>query len=376
VIYYTVPKIKKTGFEGLGSNRMKTIFLVTLFIAVANLATAEDQDNIAAETLSLEYTNPLWDGYLADPHVLRANGVYYAYGTGKTPDGKQFPILKSKDFCTWEFVGGAIAPLKEPVLKDYWAPEVIQRGDKFYLYYAGNLKMRVAVADQPEGPFEDSGKLLFPELEFSIDGHPYHDPVSKKWYLFYAKDFFDQRPGTALAVIELADDMISTRGPDHTVIRPFSDWQIYERNRHWYDKDWPAWHTVEGAAVAYKNGKYYCFYSGGNWQTPGYGVGCGVSDSITGPYLDPWSETGASVLRSIEGKLIGPGHNSVILGPDNETFFIVYHSWNAKRTKRQMSMDPIVWTTGGPKVYQPSTGKKKMTIPLSEEAQHDYENSK
>ena len=257
-------------------------------------------------------------------------------------------------------------------MKEYWAPEVAEHNGKFYLYYAGDMKQRVAVADSPEGPFKDTGKLMFPELEFSIDGHPFKDPLSGKWYLFFAKDFFDKRPGTALAVVELADDMISTKGPVHTVIRAFSDWQIYQRNRHWYDKDWPAWHTIEGAAVVYKDGKYYCFYSGGNWQTPGYGVGCGISDTITGPYTDLWSKTKASVLSSIEDKLIGPGHNSVMLGPDKETYFIVYHSWNAQRTARQMCIDPILWTAEGPKAYKPSRGKKQVTIPLAESAKTNY----
>lgn len=319
------------------------------------------------KTVTLSYENPVWDGYLADPQVLFTNGWYYAYGTGRAQDGKQFPILRSKDFAAWEPVGGALKPLTNPALELYWAPEVAQRDGTYYLYYAGDMKMRVAVSDSPEGPFTDSGVLLFPELEFSIDGHPYKDPVSGQWYLFFARDFFDQRPGTALVVVRLNDDMISTAGLIHTVMRAFADWQIYERNRTLYNKLWPAWYTVEGPSVLYKDGRYYCFYSGGNWQTPGYGIGCAVSDTITGPYKDSWSSEAASVLSSIPGKLIGPGHNDVILGPDGQTWFIVYHSWNAERTARQMCIDPIVWTADGPKCYQASRGLKTMTIPLSED---------
>jgi arabinan endo-1,5-alpha-L-arabinosidase len=311
---------------------------------------------------ALTYKNPVWEGYLADPHVLFTQGYYYAYGTGQTEDGKQFPILKSRDFASWQFVGGAMEPLKDPALKEYWAPEVAEHNGKYYLYYAGDMKMRVAVADSPQGPFKDTGTLLFPDLAFSIDGDPFYDPVSRQWYLFFAKDFFDQRPGTALAVVHLGEDMLSTRGPTHVVLRAFSDWQIYERNRPLYEKVWPAWHTVEGPYVVYRDGRYYCFYSGGNWQTPGYGVGCGISDTVTGPYTDPWSRDSASVLSTIPDKLIGPGHNSVILGPDNETYFIVYHSWNSQRTARQMCIDPIVWTPNGPKCHQPSRGTKTVQL--------------
>ncbi|HBG28082.1 MAG TPA: glycoside hydrolase [Phycisphaerales bacterium] len=323
-------------------------------------------ENKKQQSIILKYTNPVSEHYLADPFVLYTNGCWYAYGTGQTEDGSQFPILKSSDFANWQFVGGALKPLTDPNLNLYWAPEVAHHDGKYYLYYAGDMKMRVAVSNNPEGPFEDAGVLLFPNLEFSIDGHPFLDPVSRKWYLFFARDYFDQRPGTALAVVELGKDMISTQGTVYTVMRAFADWQIYERNRNLYDRLWLAWYTVEGPFVIYKNGQYYCFYSGGNWQTKGYGVGCGISDKVTGPYKDSWSKKSASVLSTIPNKLIGPGHNSVILGPDEKTYFIVYHSWNTQQTVRQMCIDPIVWTKNGPKCYKPSRETKVINLPLAD----------
>lgn len=316
----------------------------------------------AAEPVTLSYTNPLWDGYLADPFVLKDGDAWYAIGTGDAADGRQFPILESKDFTHWKPVGGALERIDG--LDEYWAPEIAVRDGKYYLYYAGNRKMRVAVADKITGPYKDTGKLMFPELEFSIDGHPFHDPKSGDWYFYFAKDFFDERPGTALAAVKLKDDMITPEGPQHTVMRAFADWQIYERDRDLYDKRWDAWHTVEGPTVIVRDGAYQLFYSGGNWQTPGYGVGHASSENIFGPFSDKQSKTAASVIQTIPGKLIGPGHNSVVLGPDGETWFIVYHSWNPERTKRQICMDPLVWTKDGPVAWQPSRGKKEITLPL------------
>lgn len=334
---------------------MKTRILLHL-VAFAFLAPS------ARGEPTLEYTNPLWDGYLADPYAFRVGDTYYAVGTGEAPDGRQFPILKSENLTDWEFVAGALEKMEG--IEEYWAPEIAEKDGKFYLYWAGNRKMRVAVADKPTGPFKDSGKLMFPDLEFSIDGHAFHDPKSKDWWFFFAKDFFDQRPGTALAAVKLADDMMTPEGKQHTVLRAFADWQIYERDRDLYDRKWPAWHTVEGPAVIVRDGTYHMFYSGGNWQTPGYGVGCAVSETITGPYVDKQSKERAAVIHTIPGKLIGPGHNSVVLGPDGETWFNIYHSWNADRSKRQMCMDPLVWTEDGPVTHEPSRGKKKVTLPL------------
>jgi len=313
----------------------------------------------------LVYHNPLWEGYLADPQVLYHEGYYYAYGTDPSEEGSRFPILRSANLTDWTYMGRALEPVREPNLRDCWAPEVIEHQGKFYLYYAGNQRMRVAIADNPLGPFRDCGVWLFPEEPFSIDGHPFWDPVSQRWYLFFAKDFFDQRVGTGLAVVLLGKNMISTEGPVRTVLRPFADWQIYQRNRTLYNRQWDAWHTVEGPFVVYRDGLYYCFYSGGNWQTPGYGVGCAVASDIQGPFEDPWSHQKASVLSTIPNQLIGPGHNSIILGPDRQTWFLFYHSWNPQRTARQICMDPLIWTAQGPKVWNPSRGTKRIPLPLS-----------
>jgi len=330
--------------------------------------TCSADDQVARGTpgaITIEYTNPVWDGYLADPQVLKTSkGEYYAYGTGDEHQGRQFPVLHSKDFVNWKFVGNALET-PQPKMEAYWAPEAIERDGKFYLYYAGSYKMRVAVADHPAGPFRDAGKVLFPDEPFSIDGHPYHDPQSGKWYLFFAKDFLDGRVGTALAVAELGDEMTSTVGPVQTVLRAVGDWQIYERNRPMYNQTFDKWHTVEAPFVVYRDGQYTCFYSGGNWQGPGYGVGFATAKNVMGPYVDTANLEGATVLRSIPGALIGPGHNSIVLGPDGQTMFIVYHSWNDERTRRQMCLDPLEWTPAGPRPYKPSRGVKRVTLPLT-----------
>lgn len=347
-------------------NRRTWLMTAVVFCALAGCRTAPTAvSQCAGRSMRIEYHNPLWDGYFADPFILKTSGGYYAYGTGKAHNGRHFPILHSKDFVHWTFVGGALESVVAPRLKDYWAPEVVEHRGQYFLYYSGNGKMRVAVSDQPVGPFKDAGVILFPDEPFDIDGHPYQDPKTGKWYLFFAKDFLDQRVGTALAVVQLADDMISTTGPVKPVLRAVGDWQIFERNRKMYGRTFDAWHTVEAPTVIYRDNRYYCFYSGSNWQTPNYGVGFAVSDDVMGPYTDTADLEGPAVLRTIPGNLIGPGHNSIILGPDDATWFIVYHCWNEEHTKRQICMDPIEWTPQGPKAWQPSRGTRRITLPLA-----------
>lgn len=317
---------------------------------------------------SLTYQNPVWNDYLADPFVLRWRGDYYAYGTGsdvgngRQPDGRVFPVITSPDLVHWTPVGGALEPLPGTQQSPYWAPEVAERNGVFYMYYAVDCRLRVAMASHPAGPFRDAGRDLFPDEPFSIDAHPFCDPRDGRWYLYFAKDFFDERVGTGTAVVPLADDMMTPLEKPRVVLRASSDWHIYERNRHWYGKQWDAWHTVEGPFVLAHEGRYYCLYSGGSWLTPNYGVSYGVADHPMGPFCDEWSHSGPAVLKGIPGKVLGPGHNSVILGPDGKTDYMVYHAWDLDQKARRMCIDPLIWTQDGPRCEGPSTQRREVRV--------------
>jgi arabinan endo-1,5-alpha-L-arabinosidase len=329
----------------------------------------------------MTYRNPVWGGYLADPFVLRHNGFYYAYGTGSDEgsghqrDGRVFPVLRSEDLVNWTLLGGALEPIGNSLSVIYWAPEVAERDGRFYMYYAADGRLRVATSDRPEGPFRDVGVDLFPNEPFTIDASPFRDPKDGQWYLFFAKDYFDQRVGTGTAVVALGEDMVSVVGTPKTVVRASSDWQIYERNRNWYNRVWDAWHTVEGPFVLEHAGKYYCLYSGGCWQGPDYGVSYAVADHPLGPYCDEWSHSGPIVLKGVDGKVLGPGHNSVVLGPDDKTQYVVYHAWDPQKTARRLCIDPLIWTADGPRCLGPSLGPQKLVPDLFVES-HDLRSAR
>jgi arabinan endo-1,5-alpha-L-arabinosidase len=320
--------------------------------------------------MQITYQNPVWPGVMADPFVLWWQGEYYAYGTGpRAADGREFPMLHSTDFTHWELLGGALETPDSQDRNAYWAPEVAEREGRFYLYYstAGDSgdethRLRVAVADHPAGPFRDSGHLLLPQEDFSIDAHPFCDPLDGRWYLFFSKDFFDERVGTAISVVRLADDMVSVVRPVTTALRPGADWQVYEHDRTHYGQTWDAWHTVEGACVVVHEGLYYLIYSGGNWQSAGYGLGCAVAESVLGPYDEP--ELGPVVLHGMGNDVIGPGHNCVVSGPDGQTPFVVYHAWDKGLTGRRMCLDPLVWTPEGPRCAGPTWTPQTLDLPL------------
>jgi beta-xylosidase len=329
------------------------------------LAAIGELDATAFAHVAKTYTNPVWSGSMPDPGVMRHDGVYYAFGTTgreRKADGRIFTVLRSTDLVAWEELGGAVTPPSDDQRHEYWAPEPAYHDGRFYLYYAmGGVEeekfaLRVATSDSPAGPYTDVGTPLVECTgnRFAIDAHPYRD-ADGQWYLFYARNYPDTadgyRAGTGLAVDRLVD-MTRLAGECRMVLRARYDWTQYQANRRMdvYDATFD-WHTIEAPWVRRHAGKYYLFYSGSNWQTPGYGVDWAVADRVTGPYTGAGRE--ARVLRGVPGHVRGPGHHSIVEGPDGREW-IVYHAWNKEMTVRQLCIDPLVWTKSGPRTDGPS----------------------
>lgn len=315
------------------------------------------------------HINPVYGSYFADPFVWKHGETYYAIGTGALEAsgqtvGKIFPVLQSSDFFQWQFASNALIRPDRALGDNFWAPAVAFADGRFYLYYSvghGDQRhqLRVAASDDPQGPYRDLGRqLLSPEsCPFAIDPHPFQDDDGR-WFMFYARDFLDESPkcraGTALMVASMRS-MTELEGPGTVVLRARSDWQRFQAQRTLYGRVWD-WHTLEGPCVHKHEGRYYCFYSGGRWEDETYGVDYGVADNILGPYSDTGSEGGPRVLRTLAGQALGPGHNSVIVGPDGQTDYIVYHAWDQERKSRQMFIDKLNWTPQGPRCEGPTVG--------------------
>lgn len=313
--------------------------------------------------------NPVYAGYFADPFVWASGREYFAVGTGALEAGghvlgKIFPVLQSDDFRLWKFSSNALVRPDASLGTHFWAPEVAESEGKFYLYYSvghgdANHQLRVAVGDRPQGPYHDTGARLLSasECPFAIDPHPFRDEDGR-WYLFYARDFLDTTPeyraGTALMMARMKS-MTELEDSGRMIVRARWDWQRFQQKRFLYGRVWD-WHTIEGPFVRKHEGRYYCFYSAGCWTNESYGVDYCVADRVGGPYSDAGNENGPRVLRTLPGRLIGPGHNSIITGPNGSGDYIVYHAWDGGMKARRMFMDKLVWTPQGPRCDGPSWG--------------------
>ena len=314
-------------------------------------------DGYGRRALSLPtYTNPVHAGSFADPFVLRVDDGYLAYGTGSRMGDRVFEVLHSPDLVRWSSVGGALEALDEPWAQDYWAPEVVSAEGRWFMYYSAGEgdkghKLRVAVADDPFGPFRDEGVVLTPDERFAIDPHPFRDDDGQ-WYLYYAHDVLEgDRVGTTIAVDRL-DGMTRLAGESRTLLRASDDWQIFLRQREMYGQVYD-WHTLEGPFVRKRDGRYHLLYSGGAWEEPSYGVSYAVADHPLGPFEEP--ATGPVVLRTVPDRVLGPGHCSVVQDRDGADW-IAYHAWGPERTHRRMCIDRLVWGPQGPERSGPTIG--------------------
>jgi GH43 family beta-xylosidase len=303
------------------------------------------------------FGNPVYNRSFADPFVLKFCGSYWAYSTGFWHDGRCFGILQSNDLINWQELPGAMEPLPGGATC-YWAPEVTYLNGRFYMYYSvGNeerMQIRVAVAERPSGPFIDSGRRLTAE-DFAIDAHVFADDDGSR-YLFYATDFLDHTFIGTGTVCDRMIDPFTLAGDPRPVTRARYDWQVYDPMRE--SKGGVRWHTVEGPFVVKRKGIYFEMFSGGNWQNVTYGVSYATSDRVRSD--EEWTqacdgERVLPVLRTVPDKVIGPGHNSAVRGPNNREWFCVYHRWTDERSARVLCIDRMDWAGDRLLVLGPST---------------------
>lgn len=265
--------------------------------------------------------NPILTGYYADPEVLYSEktGKYHIYPTSDGFPGwggYYFKTFSSNDLMEWKDEG-VILDLKDVSWADAnaWAPCIIEKKTgknqyKYYYYFSGGKdgepkKIGVAVADDPSGPFIDSGKPLVnfkPEGVKGgqeIDPDVFFDPVSKKNFIYWGNGY--------MAGAELNKDMVSIKMNTVKVMTPDRTFR-------------------EAVNLFYRNGLYYFLWSEDDTGSPNYKVRYATAKSPLGPLDIPADNI---VIMKDEAKgIYGTGHNSVLQIPGKDEWYIVYHRIN------------------------------------------------
>ena len=260
--------------------------------------------------------NPLFNGFYADPEILYSHKTnkYYVYPTsdGFTGwSGTYFKTFSSPDLVRWKDEGVKLDLNKDVswAHRNAWAPTIIEKKIngryKYFYYFCAAQKVGVAVADDPAGPFIDSGKPLIDKRPAGtrggqeIDPDVFEDPVSGKDYLYWGNGH--------MAVVELNKDMVSIDTNTIKIVTPD--------------------HTFrEGTEVFYRKGKYYFMWSENDTRSPDYRVRYGYSDAPAGKIIIP--QNNIVIQKDPAQGIYGTGHNCVLNIPGTDTWYIIYHRFN------------------------------------------------
>ena len=285
------------------------------------------------------YTNPVM-GSGPDPTVLSFKGKFYLY---PTCNGTNMPVYESSNLVNWQRKGHVFGDKTPKLLPDggsLWAPDVIEYKGKILMAYSVskmgeliNNGIGIAIADNPLGPFADTGMLLTSQkigVKNSID--PSFYIKGRDIYLLWGS--FN---GIYITVLETKDlNHISVKYPVKKI-------QL-------------AGNIFEGTHI-YKHGKYFYLFASIGKCCAGlkstYQVVVGRSKKLMGPYVN---KSGGYMLDNAYTSLIkgtkyfiGPGHGSSILTDKEGKTWYVYHSYveNDIAKGRQVMLQEIKWDKEG-----------------------------
>ncbi|TLP71847.1 glycoside hydrolase family 43 protein [Maribacter sp. ACAM166] len=268
------------------------------------------------ESICDDTSNP----FLADPTIFLSNGTYYLYGTtGDPTKGKDqgFSVYTSRDLKKWKGPKGAnkgLALKKGDAFGDtgFWAPQVFEYQDKFYMAYTANEHIAIATSESPLGPFKNSAKSCLEELERQIDPFVFFDTDGKK-YLYHVR----LTEGNRIFIAELEDDLFAIK-PETLTECLFAE-EIWENTQN---VEWP---ISEGPTVLKHGEVYYMIYSANDFRNPDYAVGFATSKSPLGPWIK--SNESPIVHKDMLG-INGTGHGDLFIDKKGKMQYVMHTHFN------------------------------------------------
>lgn len=239
-----------------------------------------------------------------DPFVFRFDGKYYLYFT---KGGSKLYAYCSKDLLHYEEVDNHV--LEKGVIYDYdmdenhpesetpFAPEVTYYDGTFYLVASpsGNGHY-IFSSSSPIGPF----RCISKNIDRKIDGSFFLDG-DENIYLYAAFD-------DALKVYSVSDDFKEI-GKKETFLSPchLGRWN-------------------EGPYMLRRYGRYYLTYCGAHFLSTDYRVDYATSKKGCDLFSPLFYTRQDTILVSTKKDFYGLGHSCTVLGPDLDSYFLVYHN--------------------------------------------------
>lgn len=371
---------------------MTRFFLFLLSAISLSAFTACAQPVAATSATRATYQNPLPIRF-GDPYVLFTNGMYYLYGTGGADKG--FAAYSSKDLVNWKPEGQVYFHNNSNGWSDpatawdgaYWAPEVYERGGKFYLFYSAqwkhnpkkemeNFRIGVAVAEKPVGPFIDLfNRPVFDPGYPILDANVFFDTDGKA-YLYYSRAAYKHPVKSEVAAwakqngwyseieeswvygVQLKPDFSGVIGQPVLLLRPpvsMKDKQAEWESRSVTSKE-VARRWTEGSVTFKKGNTYYIMYSANHFGGEHYAVGYATGKTPLGPFKKAANNPVLQKNSHKGGTVTGTGHNSITWSPDGKEMFCVYHGRTAATgEERVVFIDRMEVKNGKIVVHGPTT---------------------
>ena len=248
---------------------------------------------------------------IGDPQILLHEGKYYCYATYNDGKTEGFYVWVSEDLTHWSEPKMAFRAIDFWGQTKFWAPEVVYHNGKFVMHYSAwsrelkSLRIGVAVADSPDGPFTDvHGKPMFDLGYATIDGSVLRCEEGN--FLFYSRDccenIIDGVMVSQLYCVRLNEDLTETVGEHVLITTPTEE---FEKKSLLHPLKKPhLWN--EGPCVWMRNGEYVMNYSANYYASNDYAICLATAQSPFGP----WVKSGNNPVLSRRSDLFGAGHNA------------------------------------------------------------------
>jgi len=300
-----------------------------------------------------------------DPVIIKEGDTYYVFATGNGT-----PIIRSKDLVTWERAGQIFAETPSWIAtavpnmrgRSLWAPDVSYWNGKYHVYYSassfGSQQSAIGLvtnvtldSTRADYKWEDQGMVIQsitgvstfnaidPNLVFDENGVPWLN-----WGSFWG--------GIKMKRLDAATGKPST---EDTTLYSLAARAGTEATSNQTGGD----HSIEGPFIVRRGDYFYLFVSfdrccRGLEST--YNVRVGRSAKVTGPYVDAdgkvMTEGGGTLVLGTTGRVIGPGHNSILI--EGDQYYLVHHFYDGDDNGRsKLQIRPLTWADGWPRAGEP-----------------------
>ncbi len=299
-----------------------------LLLVLLSLVACRNNNTVA------HINNPVLPGWFADPTIKKFGDIYYIYAT---TDNEMLAsgaptVWYSNDLVNWYNYIMEVPSLDVVDLRNFWAPDIIERNGKYYLYF-GNCQAGCNIygyeSDTPVGPwkklYDDDTPVIangFPRENFpSLDAQFFTDDDGKIYAVWGTWVHYNG----GYAVGEL----------DASTMKTMKDGQNIPLEQ--------TPNPFEAPYLMKKGEKYILMYSAESCHDKTYKVLYAYANNPYGPYTP--GKNNPILQTNEDGSVNGPGHHSVLQNGDD--YYIVYHRHDYPFTRgglaRQVCIDKMIF---------------------------------